>query len=87
MVGELMEDLAPLPHEWMIVSIIGFFVSWLFIYSEIGLGMQQPWAVKWGAAFMTFFIIMFIATIVNMSNTSLHEDHLEELAIHEKRKK
>lgn len=69
---------APLPHEWMLVSIIGFFVSLLQIYA-----ISQPW----GAAFMAFFIIMFIASIVSMTNAGTGDEHLEELAIHEIRKR
>jgi hypothetical protein len=72
-------DVAPLPHEWMIVSIIGFFVSWLQVYPY--------WSQKWGAAFMLFFIIVFMATIVSMTNATLDDEHLEQLAIHEKRRK
>lgn len=72
---------APLPHEWMLVSIIGFFVSWLFLYGDLGMGEGHSWAVKWGAAFMVFFIIVFIASMVNLSADRLDEEHLERLAI------
>lgn len=67
---------APLPHEWMLVSIIGFFVSLLLVYPTL--------SPRWGAAFMLFFIIMFIASMVSMTNASTDEDHLAELSIHEK---
>ena len=80
-----MPDFEPLPHEWMLISIIGFFVSWLYIYGH--LGVQYAWAVTWGFTFMLFFIILFIATVVNMSQSSLHDQHLEELAVHEIRKR
>lgn len=72
-----MANFVPLPHEWMLTGIIGFFVSWLYVYPY--------WSEKWGAAFMLLFIIVFIASVVSMSADSFDERHLEELAIHEKR--
>lgn len=72
-------EVAPLPHEWMIVSIIGFFVSLLLIYPS----MSQ----KWGAAFMVFFMILFVASIVSMTNASTADDHLAELSVHEKNRR
>ena len=74
-----MEDITPLPHEWMIVSIIGFFVSWLQVYGY--------WSKVWGFTFMLFFLILFVATVVNMEQLGTHETHLAELAIHEKRRR
>ncbi|MDD9954513.1 MAG: hypothetical protein OXR66_09365 [Candidatus Woesearchaeota archaeon] len=71
-------EVTPLPHEWMLVSIIGFFVSWLQVYTYM--------SMKWGAAFMLFFIITFTASMVSMSYASTEEEHLQELAIHEVRK-
>ena len=65
---------APLPHEWMIISIIGFFVSLLEVYASV--------SVKWGAAFMLFFILMFFASIVSMSKASTDPADLEVLAVH-----
>jgi hypothetical protein len=69
---------APLPHEWMITSIIGFFVSLLLIYPSI--------SVKWGTAFMVFFILMFIATMVSMTKATTDPEDLEVLAVHYKRR-
>jgi hypothetical protein len=68
---------APLPHEWMIVSIIGFFVSLLMVW-DINM--------KWGAAFMLFFVLMFIASIVSMSNATTDPEDLDVLAVHYRRK-
>ena len=68
---------APLPHEWMIVSIIGFFISLLMIW-DINM--------KWGAAFMLLFIIMFVASIVSMTNASTDQEDLDVLAVHYKRR-
>jgi len=70
-------DPAPLPHEWMVASIIGFFVSWLLVYQDI--------SQKWGAAFMALAVIIFLASVVSMTNAGTDEHHLRELAIHERR--
>ena len=70
-------EFKPLPHEWMIVSIIGFFVSWLYVYGELGAAF--PGARKWGAAFMVFFIIIFVATMVTITGASTDDEHLEHL--------
>lgn len=81
-----MANAAPLPHEWMIISVIGFFVSWLFIYGDLG-GEHGGAFIQWGATLMIFFIIMFLASVVSMSRASTEEDHLLELAIHERRRR
>jgi hypothetical protein len=62
----------------MLVAIIGFFVSWLQVYPY--------WSQKWGATFMLFFIIVFIASVVSMGTDSLDEEELRPLAVHEIRK-
>ena len=67
---------APLPHEWMLVSIIGFFISIFTIYG---------WSKTWGFTFAVFFVIVFIASFVAMDSTSLREEEMIELAIHDKR--
>ena len=69
---------APLPHEWMIAGIIGFFVSLLQIYPYM--------SKKWGAAFMLFFLIMFIASMLSMTYATTDPEHLDVLAVHYKRK-
>ncbi len=69
---------APLPHEWMIASIIGFFVSLLQVYPYM--------SKKWGAAFMLIFILMFIASIVSMDMATTDPEHLDVLAVHYRRK-
>jgi hypothetical protein len=68
---------APLPHEWMIASIIGFFVSLLQIYPYI--------SRKWGAAFMLLCIIIFISSVISMSNATTEPEHLRTLAVHERK--
>lgn len=69
---------APLPHEWMIASIIGFFVSLLLVYPEM--------SAKWGAAFMLFFLVMFIASMLSMSTATTDIDDIHVLASHYKRR-
>lgn len=69
---------APLPHEWMVVSIIGFFVSLLQVYPY--------WSKKWGTAFMLFFIIIFIASMVSMTRATTEPEHIEALQSHKRRK-
>lgn len=70
---------APLPHEWMIASIIGFFISYYLLYRDLGY-------FKWGAAFMVFFAVIFIASMVSMSTASTDPEDLEVLAVHYKRR-
>ena len=70
-------EAAPLPHEWMIASIIGFFVSLLQVYPYI--------SQKWGAAFMLLFIVMFASSIVSMTYATTEPEHLDVLAVHYKK--
>ena len=69
---------APLPHEWMIASIIGFFIALLQVYPYM--------SMKWGAAFMLFFILTFLASIVSMTTATTDPEHLDVLAVHYRRK-
>jgi hypothetical protein len=75
---------APLPHEWMITSIIGFFIALLFVYGDLGhqgSGLDAAFR-KWGIAFMLICILMFIASIISMTMASTSDEDLEPLAIH-----
>ncbi len=67
---------APLPHEWMLVSIIGFFISIFSIWS-----LNK----SWGFTFALFFIIMFIASMVTLGGTGTSEEDMIELAVHDRR--
>jgi len=69
---------APLPHEWMVASIIGFFISLLQVYPYM--------SMKWGAAFMLFFFLMFCASIVSMTAATTDPEHLDVLAVHYRRR-
>lgn len=65
----------PLSSTYMLVSMMGFIVSALMI----------DVLPSWAFAFMIVFIVMFIASIISMSNITIHDkDALEELMIHYK---
>ena len=64
----------PLPHEYMLISIIGFLLSVFYVFGV---------SPSWGFAFATLCAILFIASVVNMSTAGLEEQDLVELAIHE----
>ncbi len=65
---------APLSSTYMLVSLIGF------IMSAILLDVLPSWAF----AFMIVFIVMFISSIISMSNVPYeYPDLLEELNIHD----
>ncbi len=71
-----MADFVPLPHEWMLASIIGFFISIFLVWD---------WSKTWGLTFTLFFIIMFIASMVSMTAAGTSEEELVELAVHHPR--
>ena len=64
----------PLPHEWMLIAIIGFFITVFMVWDA---------SKTWGFTLAVFFLIMFIASIVSISGAGLSEEELAELAIHE----
>lgn len=69
----------PLTSGFMLTSIIGFFVSVFFVWKL---------SETWGFTFALFFVIAFIASVVSMSKIEAEDKYgLEELAIHEKKKK
>jgi hypothetical protein len=79
---------APLPHEWMIVSIIGFFISLFLVYGQLGhQGVASDgFFIKWGFTFMLFFVIIFITSIVSMTTATTDPADLEPLAVHYRRR-
>jgi hypothetical protein len=65
---------APLSAGFMAVSILGFFVSiWLVM----------GWSERWGFTLATFFVIMFLASVISMTKSEPIPSHMDELAIHE----
>ena len=61
----------PLPHEWMIVGIIGFFVS-IFLVSE--------YSKTWSFAFSLLALCVVIASIVSAETQSLDDASLDRIA-------
>ena len=51
---------APLHSSFMIASIVGFLISALYIYKQLG-------SKTWGFTLMLFFILMFVASIISMT--------------------
>lgn len=49
---------APLPASFMLTAILGFIISALWVF---------PLSYNWGLAFVIFFSIMFITSIINMT--------------------
>jgi uncharacterized membrane protein YccC len=53
----------PLSGSFMVISIIGFFVALFMLYNK---GYTD-----WGVAFMVAFIVMFLASVLSLSNMEL----------------
>lgn len=71
-----MDKVVPLSSGFMLTSIIGFLVSVFFVMKI---------SETWGFLFTFFFVIMFIASIINMGQLeAANRYELGELAIHEK---
>lgn len=49
---------APLPTSFMLVAILGFIISALWVF---------PMSYNWGLTFIIFFSLMFIAAIIAMT--------------------
>ena len=58
---------APLPGSFMLISILGFFISSILIF---------PKSFNWGIAFIIVFIMMFIASILSMAKSQVQIDDL-----------
>lgn len=64
----------PLSSTYMLTSLIGF------IFSALLLNVLPSWAF----AFMIVFIVMFVSSVISMSNVPFqYPDLLEELNIHD----
>ncbi|MBU0615072.1 MAG: hypothetical protein KJ601_03185 [Nanoarchaeota archaeon] len=51
-------DVVPLKSSFMLSSLIGFIISWLWVF---------PRDASWGFTFMLFFVIMFVASMISMT--------------------
>jgi hypothetical protein len=71
-----MSQHVPLTSGFMLTSIVGFLVAVFFVWKL---------SETWGFTFGLFFLIMFIASVVNMTKIEADDKYgLEELAIHDK---
>jgi hypothetical protein len=53
---------APLPTSFMLTAILGFVISALWVF---------PMSYTWGIAFLIFFTLMFITSIINMTKAPI----------------
>jgi hypothetical protein len=56
----MLSKIVPLHSSFMLTAIVGFLVSALFIYQQLG-------SKTWGFTFMLFFAAMFIASVISMT--------------------
>lgn len=61
--------MAPLPHEYMLVGIIGFFIS-VFMITNI----------TWSFALATFCLLLVIASLVSITGDDIDEQTLDVIA-------
>jgi len=67
---------AHLSAGFMLTSIVGFFISLLFVWKL---------SISWGFTFCLFFIVMFVASIISMTHADFTDkEYQQELAIHER---
>ncbi|MFH1642443.1 MAG: hypothetical protein ABIC04_06110 [Nanoarchaeota archaeon] len=57
--------LVPLKGSFMLTSIIGFIISWQYVF---------PRDKTWGFTFILFFVLMFIASVISMTNAPLEAE-------------
>ncbi len=60
----MLSKVVPLHGSFMITSIVGFLISVLYIYKQLG-------NKTWGFTFMLFFILMFIASVISMTSAPI----------------
>ena len=66
----------PFSSGFMLTSILGFLVSVLFVMKI---------SLTWGFTFALVFVIMFVASVVNMSHVEAEDKYsMSLLGIHEK---
>ncbi len=58
----MLSRVVPLKGSFMLTSIVGFLVSALYVYKQLG-------NKTWGFTFMLFFAAMFIASIISMTSS------------------
>lgn len=71
--------IAPLDSTFMLISILGFLVSVMYIMPQI--------STSWGFTFMIFFLMMFTASMFTMTKSDTSPDAIDSLAIKKIKKK
>lgn len=67
----------PFSGGFMLTSILGFFISVLFVMKI---------SETWGFTFALVFVLMFVASIVSLGKIQAEDNYsLKELAIHDKK--
>ncbi len=60
----MLSKVVPLHGSFMVTAIVGFIISTLYIYRQLG-------NKTWGFTFMLFFALMFIASIISMTSAPI----------------
>ena len=58
----MLSKVVPLKGSFMVTAIVGFIISVLYIYGQLG-------NKTWGFTFMLFFALMFIASLISMTSS------------------
>ena len=56
----MLSKVVPLKGSFMVTAIVGFMISVLYVYKQLG-------NKTWGFTFMLFFAAMFIASVISMT--------------------
>ena len=56
----MLSKVVPLKGSFMATAIVGFLISALYVYNQLG-------KKTWGFTFMLFFAAMFIASLISMT--------------------
>ena len=60
----MLSRVVPLHGSFMVTAIVGFIISALYVYRQLG-------NKTWGFTFMLFFALMFIASIISMTSAPI----------------
>ena len=64
----MLSNITPLHGSFMLTSIVGFIISGLYIYEQLG---QK----SWGFTFMIFFAAMFVSSMISMTYGPVLPEH------------
>lgn len=67
--GENLKNMMPLPHEYMLVGILGFFITFFLVNNK-----------TWSFTLILFFLFLIIASLISMTGDDMHEDTLDTIA-------